>query len=154
MSTVTSLSRIIEALKAEIEVLRREARYDKLTGLGNRRLLEERTEARGGYFVAIDLNGFKAAQDAHPEGHGFGDEVLRNFARFLLEKAQASDRVACRTGGDEFVVWCATYRGALDMCTAIHAWSCAGVTASAGIGSTMVTADRRLYEAKAALASR
>lgn len=155
--TVTSLCRTVDALKAEIEALRQEARYDKLTGLGNRRLLEERTEARGGHFVAIDLNGFKAAQDAHPEGHAHGDMILRDFARFLLEKAKAGDRVAARTGGDEFVVWCASYRGALAMRRAIHAWSCAGVTASAGIGSTLITADQRAYEAKkerkAALAS-
>lgn len=146
--TVTSLCRTVEALKAEIEVLKRESRYDKLTGLGNRRFLEERTSARGGYFVAIDLNDFKAAQDAHPEGHAHGDMILRDFARFLLLQAQASDRVAARVGGDEFVVWSATYSDALAMHYAIRAWSCAGVTASSGIGSTQSIADQRAYEAK------
>jgi GGDEF domain-containing protein len=148
--TVTTLCRTVEALRAEIEALRFEAKHDALTGLGNRRLLEERTNARGGQFVAIDLNGFKAAQDADPRGHEFGDEILRDFARFLLRIEGKGNRVACRIGGDEFTVWCPDYRAALVCARWISRWSYGGVTASTGIGSTRATADQRMYEAKAA----
>jgi len=139
--TVTSLCRTVSALQAEIEALRHDASHDKLTGLGNRRLLEERTSARGGFFVAIDLDGFKRAQDSNPMGHAFGDEVLRRFARLLLAHARVGDRVACRTGGDEFVVWCPNELNALAMIRVIRAWSFGGVSASAGFGSDLVTAD-------------
>ena len=149
--SVTSLCRTVEALRAEIEALRHESRHDALTGLGNRRYLEERTAARGeGQFIAIDLNGFKRAQDAHPRGHDFGDEILRDFARHLLAVAGEGDRVAARVGGDEFTVFCPTYRAALTCSRAIERWSFGGVTASTGIGSTQVTADQRLFDAKKA----
>lgn len=146
--TVTSLCRKVEALRAEIAELTKVAFYDELTGLGNRRLLEQRSSARNGFFIAIDLNGFKRAQDAHPEGHAYGDRVLRDFARYLLEKAGTGDRVAVRSGGDEFTVWCPDYRSALVMRSAVERWKFDCVTASAGIGSTRETADQRMYEAK------
>jgi diguanylate cyclase (GGDEF)-like protein len=149
--TVTSLCRTVDALRSEIEALRHEARYDALTGLGNRRLLEERTKARdGGQFISIDLNGFKRAQDSHPDGHDHGDAILRDFARHLLSVAGEDDRVACRVGGDEFTVYCPTYRAALVCARAIERWSFGAVTASTGIGSTRATADQRMYEAKKA----
>lgn len=146
--TVTSLTRNLSALQVEIEALRHDATHDKLTGLGNRRFLEQRSSGRGGFFVAIDLNGFKKAQDSHPRKHEHGDIVLRSFARLLARSASGDDRVACRTGGDEFVIWCRTYRAALRMRNIIHRWECSSVTASAGIGSTMELADRRCYESK------
>lgn len=147
--TKTAMTRHVAALQAEIEALRHEATHDRLTGLGNRRFLEQRSEGRGGHYVAIDLNGFKRAQDAHPDGHAFGDRVLSAFARLLVQGAGDEDRVACRLGGDEFVVWCKTYRAALRMRALIHRWSVGGVTASAGIGSNLEMADQRCYETKA-----
>lgn len=147
--TVTSLTRHVDVLRQEIETLQHEATHDRLTGLGNRRLLEERSTGRGGFFVAIDLNGFKRAQDRHPKGHRFGDIVLRHFARFLVRNIGSVDRVACRVGGDEFVIWSPTLAGALRMRNKIHEWRVRSVTASAGVGSTMEMADARCYEAKA-----
>jgi len=136
----------IEALRAEIAALRRDVYLDPLTELGNRRLLEERTSGRGGYFVAIDLNDFKRVNDLL--GHAYGDDVLRNFARHLLVHAGVGDRVACRVGGDEFTVWCPSRESAEVMLRKVWAWSCAGVTASAGIGATKELADARARENK------
>jgi diguanylate cyclase (GGDEF)-like protein len=148
--TVTSLSRQVSALKQEIESLCHAAGHDPLTGLGNRRLLEERSHGRGGFFVAIDLNGFKRAQDAHPLGHAFGDLILREFAHFLLRNGWGGDRVACRVGGDEFVVWSPRLASAIRMRNIIHRWRAGAVTASAGVGATLAEADAAMYQSKEA----
>jgi diguanylate cyclase (GGDEF)-like protein len=89
----------------------RELAYqDPLTGLANRRQLEEalRTAAasppRAGAVHAVlmlDLNGFKQINDTY--GHGIGDEVLIIVAQRLLRAVRDGDLVA-RLGGDEFVV--------------------------------------------------
>lgn len=86
------------------------ASTDPLTGLPNRRLLLDelrRMLARGtrdehGVIVAfIDLDGFKAINDAH--GHEVGDEFLFAIARQLGSALRQGDMLA-RLGGDEFVV--------------------------------------------------
>ena len=83
---------------------------DPLTGLANRRLLDELLESglaharRDGLTLAlayIDLDGFKKVNDAH--GHDAGDAVLCETARRLLSIVRAADVVA-RLGGDEFVI--------------------------------------------------
>ena len=51
--------------------------------------------------AVIDINGFKDINDQH--GHLVGDEVLRWVGAFLAANLRAHD-VACRTGGDEFMV--------------------------------------------------
>ncbi len=51
--------------------------------------------------LMIDLDNFKVVNDNH--GHLFGDRVLKDFAR-LLENSIRENDVACRFGGDEFVV--------------------------------------------------
>ena len=146
---MTSLQRRIEVLQRELEALRFETQHDSLTGLGNRRFLEERTQGRGGFFVAIDLDGFKKAQDSHPNGHLYGDEVLRRFARLLIHLGRAwNSRVACRVGGDEFVVWCPNILAADAITREIQHWRYGNVTASAGFGMSMAIADRECYREK------
>lgn len=90
--------------------LERGAFQDALTGLPNRSALYERirefqAERRGsaGIFAAlfVDLDGFKAVNDAH--GHLVGDEVLRQVAAHLVAAVRATDYVA-RWGGDEFMI--------------------------------------------------
>ncbi|MFQ5535726.1 MAG: GGDEF domain-containing protein [Sphingomonadales bacterium] len=83
---------------------------DDLTGLGNRRSLEDfmkralsaaRRYRELGAMVYIDLDNFKTINDTM--GHDAGDAVLCEVAKLLLENTRSSDLVI-RQGGDEFVV--------------------------------------------------
>jgi diguanylate cyclase (GGDEF)-like protein/PAS domain S-box-containing protein len=86
------------------------AMRDPLTGLANRRLLDELFEAslshahRSGTPLAVeylDLDGFKTVNDTY--GHDAGDIVLCETARRLRSTVRSADLVA-RIGGDEFVI--------------------------------------------------
>jgi diguanylate cyclase (GGDEF)-like protein len=83
-----------------------QAATDPLTGLLNRRSLEDRVQdlrrGRTGFAVAYgDLDHFKLLNDTH--GHETGDRALRLFARVLNEALREGD-VPARWGGEEFVV--------------------------------------------------
>ncbi|MEQ1813917.1 MAG: PAS domain S-box protein [Candidatus Nitrotoga sp.] len=84
--------------------------YDVLTGLPNRRLLNDRLEQtkasskRTGHYAALiflDLDNFKPLNDTY--GHDAGDLLLREVAHRISSCVRAVDTVA-RFGGDEFVV--------------------------------------------------
>ncbi|HEX6498519.1 MAG TPA: bifunctional diguanylate cyclase/phosphodiesterase [Micromonosporaceae bacterium] len=85
------------------------AAHDALTGLANRRrlqdyaaeVLDERGDAGSVALVLIDLNHFKEINDTL--GHSAGDRVLIEIARRLADRAAPDDMVA-RLGGDEFAV--------------------------------------------------
>ncbi len=90
--------------------LRQQAIQDQLTGLFNRRYLDEtlpRELSRAQRLqhplclVMIDLDGFKEFNDAF--GHGSGDLLLRELGSVLRENLRKSD-ISCRYGGDEFVL--------------------------------------------------
>jgi len=129
---------------------------DELTGLLNRRGLARRTRNRDwGWFVVADLDGFKQAQDSDPRGHVYGDEMLVEFADFLLMNTRqrdmrARDLLAARIGGDEFGLWTETRAGARRIKEAIREWSSKDrlVRASAGMGETLEAADGALYTNK------
>jgi diguanylate cyclase (GGDEF)-like protein len=103
---VAPVSRVFEALS---HVFRHVAMHDPLTGLPNRRLLDERAaELTGGGMnltrvavLYVDLDGFKDVNDTH--GHQVGDELLLAFADRLAGCVRPPDVVA-RLGGDEFGV--------------------------------------------------
>ena len=99
-----------EDVHHRVAELERLALLDPLTGLLNRRGLEQAIEARwderrryGWPFgvLVIDLDEFKGINDRH--GHETGDEILRMVARSLTAGARAFDAVG-RWGGEEFVV--------------------------------------------------
>jgi diguanylate cyclase (GGDEF)-like protein len=109
----TLFSQHTAALIDVAQALRREQRAaitDSLTGLLNRRGLEDRLDEelsrcrRAGHelaLVMIDCDGLKAVNDAG--GHELGDVVLQRIADCLREHKRMAD-VAARLGGDEFVV--------------------------------------------------
>ncbi len=95
--------------KAE-ESIRHLALHDPLTGLANRRLLEEHLdksisrctrEKTYGALLLIDLDGFKPINDNH--GHEAGDIILKDVAKCLGSVLRRVD-IAARLGGDEFIV--------------------------------------------------
>ena len=104
------LGRDLSERKANEEMIRTLAFFDRLTGLPNRRLLEDRlfqllaTAERAGSRLAllfIDLDNFKPVNDTL--GHAVGDWLLGQVAARMQGCLRASDTVA-RIGGDEFVV--------------------------------------------------
>ncbi|HEY9456768.1 MAG TPA: EAL domain-containing protein [Gaiella sp.] len=108
MSAVAALGAWL--LTHRMRTAERAALRDPLTGLPNRKLLEDRIEQalarsrRTGESFAlmvVDLDGFKAVNDAW--GHEAGNVVLRSIARRLLTVVRETDTVA-RVGGDEFVI--------------------------------------------------
>jgi len=92
------------------KTLQEQATRDPLTGLFNRRYLEDtlprelhgamRREARIS-LAMIDLDNFKNFNDTF--GHDTGDLVLRESARLLHDNLRKSD-IACRYGGEEFAI--------------------------------------------------
>lgn len=92
------------------ESLRHQAVRDGLTGLFNRRYLEEslareiarcRRRQQPLAVLMIDIDHFKAFNDRH--GHAMGDAALTAFARLLRDSCRAED-IACRYGGEEFTL--------------------------------------------------
>jgi diguanylate cyclase (GGDEF)-like protein len=149
------------------------ARTDALTGLANRRAMEEHLEQlaaqagrQGQKLVAlmVDLDHFKTINDRH--GHEGGDVVLRQVAQGLRNALRAGD-IAGRWGGEEFLILLPNTDdvGGLIVAERIrHAIiqddslsPGIPVTASIGLavldgdtGALLRDADRALYEAKAA----
>ncbi|HZT72520.1 MAG TPA: GGDEF domain-containing response regulator [Terriglobales bacterium] len=90
--------------------LERQALRDPLTGLYNRRYMEESLErelrraqrtGRGAGLLMLDIDYFKNFNDRH--GHGAGDALLQAIGRFLEHHTRGAD-LACRYGGEEFLV--------------------------------------------------
>lgn len=158
-----------------IEMLRRWAFTDDLTGISNKRhmgLVSRECRALGSttFYVSIDLDGFKAAQDQPGRGHPWGDRILRRFARFLLQNTRQVETVerrgkkirtlrehknrdvvlgVGRDGGDEFLVIAPSEKGAQAIAARVRTWTSCGVSASAGVGPTRSAADAALYREKA-----
>jgi len=170
----------ITRLKLAEQQLEREARFDALTGVANRRHFEERLAlaiARGRRqpvalaVLYLDIDHLKQINDQH--GHAVGDIVIREFATRLVASVRDGDLVA-RLGGDEFVVLSehleaeqaieAAERAAAAVIAAMAMPVSAGtvmvrISTSIGIAAThavsnaeslIAEADRALYAAKAA----
>ncbi|MBL8516786.1 MAG: GGDEF domain-containing protein [Betaproteobacteria bacterium] len=97
------------AFKLE-EALSREARTDSLTGIDNRRALDERglhelrRSARNGKptsVILLDIDHFKRINDNY--GHTVGDRVIQSVSHNLAATLRATDRIG-RWGGEEFLV--------------------------------------------------
>ena len=174
---------VTERTRAEREVqtlqdrLREQSTRDALTGLYNRRYLEETLgrelilAARHGDPVSVimgDLDHFKSVNDQH--GHLAGDEVLRVFGNLMKQHARGSD-IYCRYGGEEFLLIlpqmaqdnaierAEQLRSAIAGTSVPYGASLIAVTASFGVATfardgrtgdeLIAAADRALYAAKA-----
>jgi two-component system cell cycle response regulator len=102
--------RFSDKLRSQLDESAEMAIMDSLTGLYNRRYMESHMRtlvqeaAQRGKPLSVlvaDIDFFKAVNDAH--GHDAGDVVLKDFATRLRENIRGID-LACRLGGEEFVV--------------------------------------------------
>jgi diguanylate cyclase (GGDEF)-like protein len=114
MLRIKRLQEALEERERELlevnERLRHMSQTDALTGLDNRRNLNDRIEEMFAHalrlkepfaLVMCDLDKFKSVNDNY--GHQAGDEVLKQFASILKDEAREIDRVG-RYGGEEFMV--------------------------------------------------
>jgi diguanylate cyclase (GGDEF)-like protein len=179
VETVASLAaQVVVALEnARLHrMVERQAMVDSLTGLANRRSLEEslRSElARAARFadtvcvVLADLDDFKQVNDRY--GHAAGDEVLKAFAVALHKTVRESD-VAGRWGGEEFALvlpgtdaaggarLAERARAAIearhvkmpngDLCSVTASFGVAAYPESRELGEILAAADSALYAAK------
>ncbi|ARQ57843.1 MULTISPECIES: PleD family two-component system response regulator [Rhizobium] len=167
-----------DRLRASVKQTIELAVTDPLTGLNNRRYLDNhltvlfnRSMARGRPLSVLitDIDRFKQVNDTY--GHDGGDEVLREFANRVRSTIRGAD-LACRYGGEEFVVAmpdtspevaaavAERLRAAVESAPFMlkHSGEALNVTASFGIASRigsvltpdqlMKQADLALYEAK------
>jgi two-component system, cell cycle response regulator len=102
--------RYTERLRDNVQISIEMAITDALTGLFNRRYMEnhlttliEQAATRGKplSLLMLDIDYFKAINDTH--GHDAGDDVLRDFALRIKRSIRGID-LACRSGGEEFVI--------------------------------------------------
>ncbi len=165
-----------QELQLALEKIQTMATRDELTGLLNRRRMQElleqevlrsRRSGRGFCLALLDLDHFKRINDGH--GHSAGDTVLRAFAPAALAAIRAAD-VLARWGGEEFVLLLtdtalpAARAGAERLRLQVEGLlipvsaQALGITVSIGLteyrgGETLVQllerADLLLYEAKA-----
>lgn len=162
-----ALAKVLERIEEQQELLT-EARTDPLTGLLNRRALDERLEAElarqdrsGGplSLLLVDIDHFKRVNDEH--GHAHGDVVLQGVADAMRRIARTAD-VLGRIGGDEFALllgdtdedgaWTAANR-LLEGIREIRVTASIGAATAEASGhwdvpSLLRAADEALYEAK------
>ena len=152
-------------LKRELAHLQELSTKDGLTGVLNRKALDEQLQIQSKQasrlnaslaVAMVDLDHFKKINDTY--GHGAGDEVLINFASFLKSKLRQTDIIA-RYGGEEFTVifpfTCSRVAQVvmeylLEEFSGIqHTSHSFQVTFSCGVAGTIQEADQALYRAKA-----
>ena len=125
---LVAVGMIVTLLEDQIQASEHLAYHDELTGLPNRRLLQDRLLQaltrgdRTGCHVAVlllDLDDFKEINDTF--GHRIGDAVLQAVVARLSSRMRASDTLA-RSGGDEFTIVSeiATAEGAQSLASAME----------------------------------
>jgi diguanylate cyclase (GGDEF)-like protein len=157
-----------EQLSRSAASFQQQALEDPLTGMPNRRRLDEllHLDKQLSSIVMVDVDRFKRVNDDH--SHRVGDTVLRKLGSLLQANCRDGD-VALRIGGEEFAVLLKGVSAEEAVAAAerirsgvlAHAWGtlAPGLTVTASFGVAMVVeaatrsevmalADRRMYEAK------
>jgi diguanylate cyclase (GGDEF)-like protein/PAS domain S-box-containing protein len=107
---ITERKQAQDALLKSQALLREQSVRDHLTGLFNRRYMEETLEREllratrkqlSMGMIMLDMDDLKRFNDTW--GHAAGDEILRGLGNLLLRQVRGED-IACRYGGDEFVL--------------------------------------------------
>ncbi|CAI9395593.1 MULTISPECIES: bifunctional diguanylate cyclase/phosphodiesterase [Bacillaceae] len=106
---LSTIARDISERKAYETIIKRQALYDSLTELPNRRylyktlsnLLEDRDEIHTFALLFIDIDDFKQINDTL--GHKYGDRALKLIASRMKGSVREQDFL-CRLGGDEFIL--------------------------------------------------
>ena len=93
-------------LHSQVNLFMNKSAIDSLTGLTNRRTLDEvlqKWTAEEKVFSAImlDIDHFKNINDTY--GHAMGDEVLKYLAEHMKKTTREQD-ICCRFGGEEFII--------------------------------------------------
>ncbi len=97
-------------LSEQLKQAEHQAKLDPLTGMLNRRGLEQRVQSfvedagslRGGVMLLADIDHFKMLNDTY--GHLLGDKVIRSVAQVICESIKGRD-IAARIGGEEFAIF-------------------------------------------------
>jgi len=150
---LVAVGMIVTLLEDQIHASEHLAYHDELTGLPNRRLLQDRlTQAlaradRTGCKVAVlllDLDDFKEINDTF--GHRIGDAALQQVVARLSTRMRASDTLA-RTGGDEFTIVSeiATAEGAHALALAMESALVLPLSVEGELVRTGVSAGYALY---------
>ena len=160
------------------ETLHLEAIHDPLTGLYNRRYMEEALDREASRanrhhavvgLIMLDIDHFKTLNDTY--GHDAGDIILRELGEVLRHSIRRED-VACRYGGEEFLLILPdtslknTQKRADELCAKVrtlrfrHYEKSLSITVSIGVAAlskhttdikqALNAADKALYQAKAA----
>jgi diguanylate cyclase (GGDEF)-like protein len=112
ISAALRVKQLQDELRRRNQELDRISRIDALTGLFNRRHLDDQLAVAGGRalrqgddlaVIMVDVDHFKRVNDI--EGHAAGDDVLKEVSRRLLSGVRVEDVVG-RWGGEEFMVMC------------------------------------------------
>jgi diguanylate cyclase (GGDEF)-like protein len=172
-----AFNRLLAKLLDNQEALARLAHHDTLTGLPNRKLLDERLQqalvharqrAQQVAVLYLDLDGFKDLNDTL--GHEAGDKALGEIAHRLRALVRHTDTVA-RIGGDEFVLLATDFEEPAEQAALTLARRCIdaiaqplqlehssmviGVSIGIALGSgsetpqdLLATADKAMYRAK------
>jgi len=107
---VSERSKIQRELRSKLRVAIEFSAHDALTGLYNRRYFERRLREESAHarrhkrpfsLVIIDIDHFKLVNDTY--GHEDGDRVLKHVAE-LINASLREDDIACRYGGEEFIL--------------------------------------------------
>lgn len=117
-SDITHIKEIEKSLEISNQKLKELSLIDGLTGLKNRRALDEHLKQQWGFLtrkqipfstLMLDIDYFKEFNDIY--GHLKGDYCLKEVAKKLIENVKRTNDIACRYGGEEFVIIYSGIRG-------------------------------------------